>query len=335
MRRPELVPLARSSRRRRSRARRRGRRPARRCRRAGSTPRSGRSSGSARESRPRRRRCRTGFRSSCTGMCPYGISPFAIRCGADHAGEADVDHAPLRLDVQPDAEAGEEDACGREQPHRPDRRATSAAARSRRAIQTQRPSRYDERRIGERRAPEDLALVEEPQRDREREQREQVEVPQRERPAQVGEPERGRRAQKLSQSQTLLIVLPPKAPGAAACHRPGDLRPGPRLRHLAGAVVDLAEHDLARLARPGLHDPLVRSRAVLGVRLRLRRVAVEPVGDLRGGRGSRSPAPRSGARRPRPETKGVSTRRPSASKTGSARRRGRRPGERERRQRDG
>ena len=78
-----------------------------------------------------------------------------------------------------------------------------------------------------------------------------------------------------------LIVLPPKAPGAAARHRPRDLRPGPRLRHRAGAVVDLAEHDLARLARPGLHDPLVRRRPVLGVRLRLRRVAVEPVGDLR------------------------------------------------------
>ena len=77
-----------------------------------------------------------------------------------------------------------------------------------------------------------------------------------------------------------MIVLPPNAPAASPRHRPGDLRPRPRLAHDACVVVHLAEHDLARLARPGLHDPLVRRGPILGVGLRLRRVAVEPRGDL-------------------------------------------------------
>ena len=197
---------------------------------------------------------------------------------ADDAGEADVDHAPLRLDVEPDAEAGEEDAGGREQPHRPD-----GGRRARRPVAPRNPDaaaeQVDERGIRERRAPEDLALVEEAERDREREQREQVEIAERERPPQVGEADDEERAERQPQPDAVDRPAAERA-GAAARHRPGDLRPRPGLGHLAGAVVDLAEHDLARLARPGLDDPLVRRRAVLGGRRRLGRVPVEPVRNL-------------------------------------------------------
>ena len=107
---------------------------------------------------------------------------------SDHAGKTDVDRAPRRLDVQPDAKAREKDGCRGEHPHRPER-----LRRSRRPVAPRDPEtaqeQVDERRIGERRAPEDLALVEETQRDREREQRQQIEVAERARPAQVGQAE--------------------------------------------------------------------------------------------------------------------------------------------------
>ena len=78
---------------------------------------------------------------------------------ADDPGEADVDHASLRLHVQPDPEPGEEDGNAGEQPDRPD-----GSAGSRRAVTPGDPDtaaeQVDERRVRERRAPEDLALVE-------------------------------------------------------------------------------------------------------------------------------------------------------------------------------
>ena len=105
-----------------------------------------------------------------------------------------------RLDVEPDPEAGEEDAAAGEQPHRPERRATRAAA-GRAADPEAAAEQVGERRVGERGAPEDLALVEEAQRDREREQREQVEVPERERAPQVGEPDEEDARRSASQTR--------------------------------------------------------------------------------------------------------------------------------------
>ena len=67
---------------------------------------------------------------------------------------------------------------------------------------------------------------------------------------------------------------------SSSCHRPRDLRARPRLAHGAGAVVDLPERDLAGLARPDLHHPLARRGPELRVRLRLRRIAGEPVRHL-------------------------------------------------------
>ena len=67
--------------------------------------------------------------------------PVRDPLAADHAGEADVDHAPRRLDVQADAEAREEDGGRGEQPRRARRAAPTRGGRSRRAIQTQRQRR--------------------------------------------------------------------------------------------------------------------------------------------------------------------------------------------------
>ena len=111
---------------------------------------------------------------------------------AHDAREADVDHASLRLHVQAHPEPGEENRGAGEHPDRPDRRPGA-----RRPVAAGDPDaaaeQVDERRIRERSAPEDLALVEEPERDREGQQREEVEVAQREKPAQIREPDQEER----------------------------------------------------------------------------------------------------------------------------------------------
>ena len=206
---------------------------------------------------------------------PVGHLAVAIRCAPTTPAKPTSITLRCASTFSP-TETGEEDAGRGEQLHRPDG-VDARGGRSRRAIQTQR-EQVDERRVGERRAPEDLALVEHAERDREGEQREQVEVASEIGRRRSARPRR-KTAQKPSQSQTPLIVLPPKAPASPA---PSSRRPAApsSLADLARPVVDLAEHDLARLARPRLDHPLVGRRPVLHLRLRIRRVAVEPVRDL-------------------------------------------------------
>ena len=128
------------------------------------------------------------------GHVPVGHLPVRDPLRADDSGEADVDDAALGLHVQADPEAAEEDGGARQQPDRPDRRRGP-----RRAVPARDPDtpseQVEQRRIGERSAPEDLALVEEAKRDREREQGEEVEVAQRERAPQVGEADEEGRAE--------------------------------------------------------------------------------------------------------------------------------------------
>ena len=212
------------------------------------------------------------------GHVAVGHLPVHDPLAADHPREADVDHAARRLDVQPDAEAGEKDGRPCQQPHRP-----GGAGRARSTVAPGDPhaaaEQIEERRIRERRAPEDLALVEEAQRHREGEQRKQVEVAQREHPAQVRETEQEESAER-EPDPGIVDRLTAEGARAATRHRPRDLWPRPRLHDCARAVVDLAEHDLARLARPRLHHPLVGRRPIVGVRLWVRRVPGEPVAHL-------------------------------------------------------
>ena len=253
-----------------------------------------------------------GFWLSWIGHVPVGHLAVRDPVRADDPGEADVDHAALGLHVQPDAEAAEEDGRTRQQPDRPDRR--RGAGRPVPARDPDAPSeQVEQRRIGERSAPEDLALVEEAKRDREREQREEVEVAQRERAPQVREADEEGGAEAEPEPHAV-DRLAAEGAGAAARHRPRDLRPGPRLLHRAGVVVHLAEHDLPGVARPGLHDPLVGRRPVFGVGLSASagsgRASRRPSGSAAG---SRSPAPRSAARLPRRARTVPRSSRPSSS----------------------
>ena len=86
---------------------------------------------------------------------------------------------------------------------------------------------------------------------REREQHEQVEVPDGERPAEVGEPEEEERAE--AEPDERVVDLPPEGAVVAARHLPGDLRPGPRLGHLVVVSSTFASTiwpGLAREPRP-------------------------------------------------------------------------------------
>ena len=84
----------------------------------------------------------------------------------------------------------------------------------------------EKRWIGERHAREDVAAVEEPERRREREQRDQVEVPERERPAQVGEPDQEDQAE-AEPDDRLVDVAAAEGTRPAARHLPRHLRAGP------------------------------------------------------------------------------------------------------------
>ena len=180
---------------------------------------------------------------------------------------------------------------------RPARRARRACARPRKPIHMQRASRYDERRVRERRAREDVPVVEVPERDGERQQREQVEVAQRERPAQVGEPEQEDARRTRARRGRLLICVPPNAPSSpraifhATC--------GPVQASVTGLrdVVDVALSRSRRLAslsdvQPDCSSSSRRGRlgstsscrtskvARRSTRRASRRIAVEPVRDL-------------------------------------------------------
>ena len=94
---------------------------------------------------------------------------------ADDARQADVDHTSRRLDVEPDAEAEEEHRRGGERPGRPDRPEGFFPLPD--ANPCAPHEEVPEHRVHQWDAAEDLPTVEECERDREREQHEQVEVP--------------------------------------------------------------------------------------------------------------------------------------------------------------
>ena len=202
--------------------------------------------------------------------------------GADHAGVADVDHVRL-LDVQPDPEAGEKDGRCEKHPDRPARRPGRAAVPG--ADPDPAQHHPDEQRVEEGHRREDVAVVEEPQRRRRREEEKQVEVAEREKPPEVGEPDEEDETERAPDPR---VVDRRAAEGArrAARHPPRDLRARPRLAHVAARVEhrplsDLAGRDVLA-APPDLDLPLPGLRVVrrLVAQARLR-VAREPGGDLR------------------------------------------------------
>ena len=143
-----------------------------------------------------------------------------------------------------------------------------------------------EDRCGERRAPEHLPPVERPERQPERREREQIEGVPRQQPSPVDETEDEDGAQR-DPSPPRVQHLAAEGADVSPRHLPGDLRARPCLGDTAVAVLDLAESDLPGLARPDANGPapcrLVERRIGRG----MRRVAVEPVRDLRGGQEAR------------------------------------------------
>ena len=147
--------------------------------------------------------------------------------GADRPRVADVDHV-RGLDVQPDLEAREEDRRGDEHPHRPERprpRGPTFDSHPQRP-----PEQVGERRVSERDAREDVAAVEVPERRREEEEREQVEVPQAAQTTKVGEPEQEDRTE-AEPDPVVVDLRAPEGSGAAAGHSPRDLSAGEGLAH--------------------------------------------------------------------------------------------------------
>ena len=204
-----------------------------------------------------------------------GVDAVRDPLGADHAGEADVDHVRVPP-VEADPEAADEHGRADQQPDRPHGRA------SRRAIFLPDPEaprdQPDQAWIDERHRGEDVAAVEEPERNREREHHQQVNRAQREGPPPVDEPDQEERAEP--EPVRIGVDLPAaERAGSSACHSPSDLRARVRGQHGAGHVVDRSCRDLAGLAREDVHGPdaVLVARADRGSR----RVALEPAGDLR------------------------------------------------------
>ncbi len=181
-------------------------------------------------------------------------------------------------DVEADAEAGEKDRERREQPDRPHR--WSRPRRAARRDPDHAREQVDHRRVGQRNAREDVSLVEEPQRHREGEQDEQVEVAG---GAQTAEVEKaGEEEGAEAEPDDRALDLPAaEGAGVAARHLPGDLRARPRLRDHSGVVVDPPGGDLTGDAVPDVHLPVLALLVVLGVGRPVRLgVAPDPVGDL-------------------------------------------------------
>ena len=196
-----------------------------------------------------------GSRSPRCGMFPYGASPSRIRLAPTTPA------SPTSITPR---------GVSRLSPTRKPSRKTAAAAstqvgqteRERRTASTEpdpQPAReqVDEHRVDERDAPEDLAAVEERERDGEAEQREEVEVSHRERPAQIGEPEEEDQAEAEPDVRPQERLAAERAL-ASASHLPCDLWPGPRLRDAPGRVLDDGLRDLPGLARPHLDEPRAR-----------------------------------------------------------------------------
>ena len=121
-----------------------------------------------------------------------GVDAVGDPLGADHPGEADVDHVrvpPVEADPEPAEEHGRAD----QQPDRPHGRASRGAV----LLPDPEAAREqpDEARVDERHRGEDVAAVEEPERDRERQHHQQVDRPQREEPPPVDEADQEERAE--------------------------------------------------------------------------------------------------------------------------------------------
>ena len=120
-------------------------------------------------------------------------------------------------------------------------------------------------------------MVEEPQRDRERRQHQQVERAQRDRPPPVHQARDEQQAHR--QQQPPAVDQPPVRVGQPARLHPADLRPGAHLGHLHPVVVHLDLGDLVVLGvvEPHRPDPVVAQRR-RGADLR---IEVDPVLELR------------------------------------------------------
>ena len=193
-------------------------------------------------------------RPPSTGIVPYGARPSRIR-------SAPITPAyPTSMTVR---------GCSMSSPTRKPTRKSVTAARSQTGQPRLRRScpragaeadprcaqeQVDERRHRECRAFEDLAAVEEEERDAEGEQRQEVERAHRQRPPQVDEPEEehGREAEPDRPGGE---EPPTERPRAPSRHLPRDLRAGRRLGHLPVGVVHDPLRDLARLPGPDAHRP--------------------------------------------------------------------------------
>ncbi len=219
-----------------------------------------------------------GSRSPVRGMFPYGASPSRMRSApTTPASPTSITPRgvstlrPMRNPSRNTATAANAHV-GQTKPGAP---LTPAQADPQAA-----PEQVREHRIRERHAREDLPEVEEDERDGEREQDDQVEVPHRERAAHVCQPDEKEDAEAEPHVPGL-ERLAAERPVPPARHLPGDLRSRPRLRDPPGAVFDHHLRDLARVPRPGLHEPGPVLGAEARGRGRIGRVAVEPRGDLR------------------------------------------------------
>ena len=128
------------------------------------------------------------------------------------------------------------------------------AAPRRRNIAQHPREQVDQRRVGERDRGPDVGVVEEGQRDRERQQHQQVQVEQRQWPAEVEERRDEQQAQREPDVERVDVLSegPPVAPG----HRPGDLEAAPSFEHPPRGVGDdhLREFP-APVAREEAHLP--------------------------------------------------------------------------------
>ena len=158
--------------------------------------------------------------------------------------------------------------------------------RSRKPIQRRAHEQVGERERSEGCAHEDVAAVEEEQREAERQQRQEVaRVPGEEAPH-VDEPEEEDGAERDPGPPPVQHLAAERADPATG-HAPSDLRPGQGPRDPAVSVLHRSLRDLTRGARPHLDRPAPCCLVEGDVGLRLGRVALEPVRDLRVGKEAR------------------------------------------------
>ena len=165
--------------------------------------------------------------------------------GADDARVADVDHVGVR-DVEPDAEADEEDAA-RRPATTPARAAAAGRGAGCGAGRSTACARAGRAAAGRRSGPTTsmCASLKKATLTPKAMRTAQVEVAHAQRPARVDE--RRDEEQRQRDPHPRRVDLAPERAGVAAGHRPRDLEPGPRLGHPAGRVVDVDLRDLLGL----------------------------------------------------------------------------------------